>query len=93
VFVTLNVGGHRFLTTAATLGAQDGSYFAKLAAQAVAAAGKGKSGSEFFVDRSGKVGGQGWWVGAGGLRLGGGGGAARIEFGHQASSAAHTKPD
>lgn len=57
LFVTLNVGGHRFLTTAATLAAVDGSYFAKLAQQAAAAAAKnrGGGGSEYFVDRSGKM--------------------------------------
>jgi hypothetical protein len=53
--VTLNVGGHRFLTTAATLAAVNGSYFAKLSRQAAAAAGRGRDNIEFFVDRSGKV--------------------------------------
>jgi hypothetical protein len=53
-FVTLNVGGHRFLTAAATLAAAPGSYFAKLAQQATA--GRSTGASEFFVDRSGKVG-------------------------------------
>ncbi|KAL4448314.1 hypothetical protein ABPG75_005533 [Micractinium tetrahymenae] len=54
-FVTLNVGGHRFLTTAATLAAVDGSYFCKLAQQA-SQQGGGRGGSaEFFVDRSGKI--------------------------------------
>lgn len=55
-FVTLNVGGHRFLTTAATLSAVDGSYFCKLAQQASQhAGGRGGGCAEFFVDRSGKV--------------------------------------
>ena len=53
-FVTLNVGGHRFLTAATTLAAAPGSYFAKLAQQATA--GRSAGASEFFVDRSGKVG-------------------------------------
>ena len=45
-FVTLNVGGHRFLTTAATLAAVEGSYFAKLAAaqQAALTGGSSRSG-------------------------------------------------
>lgn len=64
VFVTLNVGGHRFLTTAATLAAVGGSYFSKLAQQAAAAAAKGHNGSEYFVDRSGKVRCWGVWLGA-----------------------------
>lgn len=55
-FVTLNVGGHRFLTTAATLAAVDGSYFCKLAQQASQqAGGRGGASAEFFVDRSGKI--------------------------------------
>lgn len=64
-FVSLNVGGFCFLTTAATLAAVEGSYFSKLAQQAAAAAAKARSAgsgsgsaataAEYFVDRSGKI--------------------------------------
>lgn len=78
-FVTLNVGGHRFLTTAATLAAVDGSYFCKLAQQASQqAGGRGGASAEFFVDRSGKVCGRG---GAGWGGCGGGGGGVRAALG------------
>ena len=58
-FVSLNVGGHRFLTTAATLAAAEGSYFAKLAQQGQGSSGGRGGPAEFFIDRSGKVRGRG----------------------------------
>ena len=50
----LNVGGRRFMTTAATLSAIEGSFLWKLVS-VQQAAGHQKSGAEFFIDRNGSV--------------------------------------
>ncbi|GAB4817404.1 hypothetical protein N2152v2_004450 [Parachlorella kessleri] len=58
VFVSLNVGGHRFLSTAATLAAVEGSFLWQLAQQSCSGK-EARRGSrqapEFFIDRSGKL--------------------------------------
>jgi hypothetical protein len=51
VIVSLNVGGHRFSTTLATLAVVEGSYLHRLASQAQG----GGANPHFFIDRSGKV--------------------------------------
>ena len=55
--VTLNVGGRRFVTTAATLSSVEGSFLWKLvtAQQQSAAAPRASLSGEFFIDRNGKV--------------------------------------
>ena len=50
----LNVGGRRFMTTAATLLAVEGSFLWKLMS-VQQAAGTPKPGAEFFIDRNGSV--------------------------------------
>ena len=50
----LNVGGRRFMTTAATLLAVEGSFLWKLIS-VQQAAGTPKPGAEFFIDRNGSV--------------------------------------
>ena len=52
--VVLNVGGRRFMTTAATLLAVEGSFLWKLIS-VQQAAGTPKPGAEFFIDRNGSV--------------------------------------
>lgn len=55
--VTLNVGGHRFRTTAATLAAGgEGALLWELAQQCACGGAAGQVPPEFFIDRSGKVG-------------------------------------
>ena len=55
--VALNVGGHRFLTAAATLAVVEGSVLWELAQRGAGAGGAraADAAPEFFVDRSGKV--------------------------------------
>lgn len=55
--VTLNVGGRRFVTTAATLSSVEGSFLWKLvtAQQQSAAAPRASLSGEFFIDRNGKL--------------------------------------
>lgn len=55
--VTLNVGGRRFVTTAATLSSVEGSFLWKLvtAQQQSASAPRGSLSGEFFIDRNGKL--------------------------------------
>lgn len=55
--VTLNVGGRRFVTTAATLSSVEGSFLWKLvtAQQQSASAPRASLSGEFFIDRNGKV--------------------------------------
>eukprot|EP00891_Asterochloris_glomerata_P004299 jgi/Astpho2/4299/fgenesh1_pg.00064_%23_81_t len=52
--VVLNVGGRRFMTTAATLLAVEGSFLWKLIS-VQQAAGTPKPGAEFFIDRNGSL--------------------------------------
>lgn len=47
--ISLNIGGHRFLTTPATLSSVPGSYFAKLVKNAALTE------QEIFIDRNGRV--------------------------------------